>query len=372
VIALFDRLARPLLRTLDPETAHALALNALKLVPLPRAAPDDEKLRVEALGLTFPNPVGLAAGFDKNAEIPDQLLRLGFGFVEVGTVTPLPQAGNPKPRLFRLSEDEAIINRLGFNNDGHEAVRSRLFNRSRAGIVGVNIGANRASPDRVGDYVDGVRRFADIADFLTINVSSPNTPGLRDLQERGALAGLLVRVTAARDAAPRRVPLLLKIAPDLDRPALAAIAEEAMGAGIDGIIVSNTTVARDGLVNRSVAGELGGLSGRPLFSRSTVTLAHLRTLVGQSMILVGTGGVDSPEAAWEKIAAGANLVQVYAGMIFKGPGLPRDIASGLARRLTSAGVSSISKIVGSDTEKWIGSGQSLFELGDDYGEVVGR
>ena len=354
MIGLFDRLSRPFMRALDPEDAHALTIKALRVMPLPRVAADPPELKLRAFGLNFPNPVGMAAGFDKNAQVPDALLRLGFGFVEVGTITPRAQAGNPRPRLFRLEKDRAVINRMGFNNDGQEAVHSRLMRRQHTGIVGVNIGANRDSPDRVGDYVAGVTRFADVADYLVVNISSPNTPGLRDLQERGALAALLIRVTAARDAADRQVPLLLKIAPDLDPVALAAIAEEAIGAGVDGIIVSNATTSRDGVTQERVASESGGLSGRPLFRRSTVMLAELRRLVGNSMILIGTGGVDSAEAAWEKIAAGANLIQLYTGLVFEGPRLPRQITNGLSRRLAAEGISSVTKIVGAKSEEWRG------------------
>ena len=352
MIGAFEHLARPLLRALDPEDAHTLAITALRYVPTVQPVTTAPSLRMSAFGLEFPNPIGIAAGFDKDAKVSNALLRLGFGFVEVGTVTPRPQTGNPRPRLFRLSTDRAIINRLGFNNDGHEAVHSRLINRRHDGIVGVNIGANRDSADRVGDYVAGVTRFADVADYLTINISSPNTPGLRDLQERGALAALLVRVAAARDAAPRRVPVLLKIAPDLADAALAAIAEEAVGAGVDGIIVSNTTVSRNGVAEGKIASEAGGLSGRPLFHRSTVVLAKLRKLVGDSMILVGTGGIDSVESAWTKMAAGANLVQIYAGFIFEGPSLPRRLTKGLLRRVSNQHIAAIKEIVGTETEQW--------------------
>jgi dihydroorotate dehydrogenase len=323
-------LLRPLLFALDPERAHRLALRALQSGLMPkRAGAADPRLARKLLGLDFPNPLGIAAGFDKNGEAIDGLFGLGFGFVEVGTVTPLPQAGNPRPRLFRLTADQAIINRLGFNNDGHDAVYRRLAARKHSGIVGVNLGANRDSSDRAADYVAGVTRFADVADYLAINVSSPNTPGLRDLQERGALAALLARVTAARDTASRRVPLLLKIAPDLDDAALAAIAETALEAGIDGMIAANTTLAREGLRDPH-AREAGGLSGRPLFQRSTTMLAKLRRLVGKDLVLVGAGGVDSAEAASAKIGAGADLVQLYTGLIFKGPRLPATILSGLA------------------------------------------
>jgi len=304
------------------------------------------------MGLDFPNPIGLAAGFDKNAEAVDGAFGLGFGLVEVGTVTPRPQAGNPRPRVFRLDRQGAMINRLGFNNDGHDAVHRRLAARGGAGIVGVNIGANRDATDRVGDYVAGVRRFADVADYIAINVSSPNTPGLRDLQGRAALAELLARVGQARAASARGVPLLLKIAPDLDDDALAAVADAALSAGIDGVVVANTTLARDGLADVREAAEEGGLSGRPLFRRSTIVLAKLRRIVGTRLVLVGVGGIDSAEAAWSKIAAGADLVQFYTAMIFQGPGLAWRILSGLAERLDREGLGSIAEVVGRDTESW--------------------
>ena len=323
-------LLRPLLFALDPETAHGAAVVALKSGLLPRAPAPHPSLRRRLLGLDFPNPVGLAAGFDKNAEVRDAALALGFGFVEVGTVTPRPQPGNPRPRMFRLVMDRAIINRLGFNNEGHEAVYARLAARERKGIVGVNLAANKDSTDRVADYVAGVRRFADVADYLTINVSSPNTPGLRDLQEKDAIAGLLDAVTNARNAAAKRAPLLLKIAPDLDDGALIAIADAAIAAGVDGMIVSNTTVARDGLTDRMQGTQAGGLSGRPLFARSTAMLAKLREITGSTLVLVGVGGVDSATAARAKLDAGADLVQLYTGMVYEGPGLPARIVAGLA------------------------------------------
>lgn len=324
------RLIRPLLFALDPETAHGLAIAALKAGLYPRAPAPDSRLSRRVLGLDFPNPIGLAAGFDKNAEVVDAALAMGFGFVEVGTVTPLPQPGNPRPRMFRLTTDRAIINRLGFNNEGHEAVHARLAARERRGIVGVNLGANKDSADRVADYVAGVRRFADVADYLTINVSSPNTPGLRDLQEKAALTRLLGAVGEVRGRLPKSPLVLVKIAPDLDNDALAAFVETAVSSGIDGVIVSNTTIARDGLSDRTHAHEVGGLSGRPLFRRSTEMIAAVRRLAGDRLALIGTGGVDSVATARAKLAAGANLVQLYTGMVYEGPGLPARIAAGLA------------------------------------------
>lgn len=351
------RLARRLLFALDPETAHGVALRALAAGLHPRsAAPPDPRLAQHVLGLDFVNPLGMAAGFDKNAEAPDALLSLGFGFAEVGTVTPVAQKGNPRPRVFRLPDDRAIINRLGFNNEGHQAVYRRLAARkSRGGIVGVNVGANRDSADRVGDYAAGVARFLDVASYITINVSSPNTPGLRDLQERRALEQLLLRLVSVRDEASqgsRRVPILLKIAPDLDDTALAATAETALGVGIEGMVVSNTTIARDSLVDTRLAAETGGLSGRPLFRRSTVMLAKLRQRFGRKLVLVGVGGIDSAETAFDKIAAGANLVQLYTGLVYVGPTLPADIVGGLGRLLDAHRFATVAEAIGTDADHW--------------------
>jgi dihydroorotate dehydrogenase len=321
-------LVRPLLFALDPEVAHRAAIVALKSGLVPRAPPSDPRLRRHVLGLDFPNPVGLAAGFDKNAEVPDAVLALGFGFVEVGTVTPHPQAGNPKPRMFRVPGDGALINRLGFNNEGHDAVYERLARRKRRGIVGVNLGANKDSTDRVADYVAGVARFAAVADYLALNISSPNTPGLRDLQQRDGLMRLLGTVAEARRTRP--IPLLVKIAPDLDDDALTAIVAAAISSGIDGIIATNTTTARDELADKALASEAGGLSGRPLFGPSTEGLRKLRAIAGSKLVLVGVGGVDSVETARAKLAAGADLVQLYTGMVYEGPRLGQRIVAGLA------------------------------------------
>ncbi|KAB2869431.1 MAG: quinone-dependent dihydroorotate dehydrogenase [Bauldia sp.] len=349
-------LMRPFLFALDPEQAHRLAINALAGgFRAPPPAPDP-RLRQTMLGLDFANPLGMAAGFDKNAEVPDGLLSLGFGFVEVGTVTPLAQKGNPPPRMFRLPADGALINRLGFNNEGHDAVHRRLAaRRGKAGIVGVNVGANRDSADRVGDYVSGVARFADVADYIAVNVSAPNTPGLRDLQEKKALTQLLLRAVSVRDAAAkggRRVPLLLKVAPDLDDAALAAITDAALSVGIEGMIVANTTIARDGLTDRRLAAEAGGLSGRPLFRPSTVMLARVRKRVDPGFVLIGVGGVDSAETAFAKIAAGANLVQLYTGLVYRGPGLPADIVAGLAGLLDRHGFRTIAEATASEVDRW--------------------
>lgn len=353
--------ASALLRLMEPERAHHLALEASRHGRRrPPPATRDPRLAVKALGLTFPNPIGLAAGLDKNGLVADAMLGLGFGFVEIGTLTPLPQAGNPKPRLFRLAADKAIINRLGFNNEGHEAALERLDLRAgRPGIVGVNIGANKDSEDRVLDYVAGVRLFAPVAAYLTINVSSPNTPGLRALQDPEALKALLARVGEARTAASeecgRRTPLLLKVAPDLDDRGLASLIETAIAAGIDGLIISNTTVSRPALKAKRHAGELGGLSGRPLFEMSTAMLARARQIAGPELVLVGAGGVDGAAAAWSKIAAGADLVQLYTALVYEGPSLPRRIAAELLKRLEERNIRSLRDVRGIETERWAAS-----------------
>jgi len=351
VIALFDRLARPLLRTLDPETAHALALNALKLAPLPQPAADD-KLRVEAFGLTFPNPVGLAAGFDKNAEVVDALFRLGFGFVEAGGVTPMAQPGNPRPRLFRLDADEGVINRLGLNSEGAEAVAKRLAARAAApGIVGINIGANKDTADRAADYVACIEALAPHAGFLTLNVSSPNTPGLRNLQQADALDDLLSRVIDARERAaigtkPR--PLLLKIAPDLSLGDLDDVVGVARRHRIDGMIVGNTTISRPNLRDAATAKEQGGLSGRPLFALSTRMLAETYLRAEGAFPLIGAGGVDSGAAAFAKIKAGASLIQLYSGLIFRGVGLIGAIKKDLLDFMRIGRLNTLADAVGRD------------------------
>ncbi len=347
------RLMRPLVFAIDPEMAHRMALRSVAAAGLlPARASADPRLACRVLGLTFPNPVGLGAGFDKNAEVIAATLKAGFGFTEVGTLTPRPQAGNPKPRLFRLPADQAVINRMGFNNQGFDAAERRLKQRAGNGIVGVNIGANRDSVDRVADYVAGVTRFAPLADYIAINISSPNTPGLRDLQEHKALSGLLDAVTEARRSAVKMVPILLKLAPDLDDAALEAIASTAVDNGIEGLIVTNTTIARDGIGDSRLAAEAGGLSGRPLFRRSTAMLAKLRKLTAKKLVLIGVGGIDSAETAWQKMAAGADLIQVYTGMVYEGIGLPAEIVTGLSQRLERDKIASIGEIVGSQADRW--------------------
>jgi len=357
MMRILDRLTQPLLFAFDPERAHGLSIAALKTgLPLCSGGVKGAKLAVSVAGLNFPNPLGMAAGYDKNAEVPDALLGLGFGFAECGTITPKPQPGNPKPRVFRLISDQAVINRLGFNNDGHAQALARLSARSgKDGIVGVNIGANKDSPDRIADYEEGVRTFAAVASYLTVNISSPNTVGLRALQDRDSLAELLQRVMHARDEKAgqigRKVPVFLKIAPDLSEEGLADIAEEVLEKKVDGLIVSNTTLSREGLRDPA-ARETGGLSGEPLFDRSTIVLAKMRRLVGPSLPIVGVGGVHSAETALEKIRAGADLVQLYTAMIFAGPGLPARIVRGLAAYADANGLNSIREIRDSNLKAW--------------------
>jgi dihydroorotate dehydrogenase len=332
VIGSLFQLARPFLHALDPESAHHATLAALQLAWLPHPPPNDPRLAVRAFGLDFPNPIGLAAGFDKDGVAPDNLLSLGFGFVEIGTVTPHPQSGNPRPRLFRLDRDRGVINRLGFNSAGHAKAHENLARRRAAGIVGVNLGANKDSEDRVADYVAGIDSFADVASYFTINVSSPNTPGLRDLQQATALSELLSRVLEARDRAPVRRPLLLKIAPDLSLEELDDIVRVARDRGIDGMIVSNTTVSRPASLASPRAKESGGLSGRPLFDLSTQMLREAHRRVEGQFPLIGVGGVDGPDAALAKLDAGATLVQLYSALVFDGPELIARIKRGLLAR----------------------------------------
>jgi dihydroorotate dehydrogenase len=353
VIGLIDRLSRPLMRALDPEDAHALAIRALRFLPLARPASEASELSVRAFGLNFPNPVGLAAGFDKNAQAPDAMLRLGFGFVEVGTVTPRAQAGNPRPRLFRLEADEGVINRLGFNNEGGAAVLARLATRASAGgIVGVNIGANRDSLDRAEDYVRLIETFAPVANYFTVNVSSPNTPGLRDLQQATALDDLLARVIDARDRVRPRAgptPVLLKIAPDLTLSDLDDVVGIARKHRVDGMIVGNTTISRPGsLRERDKAGEVGGLSGRPLFKLSTRMLAETFVRAESAFPLIGAGGIDSSATAIAKIKAGATLVQLYSGLVYRGIGLVSQIKADLVAALRRGRRDSLASMVGSD------------------------
>ena len=344
---MFFRLIRPAVFALDSETGHRLALRALGALPARSPAPAGP-LAVDVAGLTFPNPVGVAAGFDKDAEVPDALLGLGFGFTEVGSITPLPQAGNPRPRLFRLVEDAAVINRMGFNNGGAEAALARLRARAgRPGIVAVNIGANKDSPDRIADYAVMARMMAPVASYLCVNISSPNTPGLRALQDESALTGLLDAVIAARDEAGSAAPIFLKVAPDLEPADIDAIARIAIDRKLGALVVSNTTISRPALRSHH-AGETGGLSGAPLRALATQRLRDFRKATGGAIPLVGVGGIATAEHAWERIRAGASLVQLYSAMVYEGPGLGARIARGLEALMRRDGFASIAEAVGSE------------------------
>ncbi|MBW3166934.1 quinone-dependent dihydroorotate dehydrogenase [Qipengyuania flava] len=341
---LFD-LARPALFAIDPERAHRLTVRALALAGR-HGPPAAGALAIDVAGLGFPNPLGMAAGFDKDAEVPDQLLGLGFGFAEVGSITPRPQAGNPKPRLFRLVEDRAVINRMGFNNGGAEVARDRLVRRAgRPGIVGINVGANKDSEDRIADYVAMTRVMAPLASYLAVNISSPNTPGLRALQDEGALTGLLDAVIEARGTAGP--PVFLKVAPDLESADIDAIARIALDRRLGALIVSNTTISRPALLSAN-ARETGGLSGAPLRDLAQQRLRDFRKATGGAIPLVGVGGIASAEDAWARIRAGASLVQLYSAMVYGGPGLPRRILRGLEALMRRDGFASIAEAVGSE------------------------
>ena len=341
---LFD-LARPALFAIDPERAHRLTVRALALAGR-RGPPAAGALAIDVAGLGFPNPLGMAAGFDKDAEVPDQLLGLGFGFAEVGSITPRPQAGNPRPRLFRLVEDRAVINRMGFNNGGAELARDRLVRRAgRPGIVGINVGANKDSEDRITDYVAMTRVMAPLASYLAVNISSPNTPGLRALQDEGALTGLLDAVIEARGTAGP--PVFLKVAPDLESADIDAIARIALDRKLGALIVSNTTITRPALLSAN-ARETGGLSGAPLRDLAQQRLRDFRKATGGAIPLVGVGGIASAEDAWARIRAGASLVQLYSAMVYGGPGLPRRILRGLEALMRRDGFASIAEAVGSE------------------------
>ena len=342
------RLASAALFLLDPETAHRVAIGALKAIPLGKTPPPGGPLQIELCGIDFPNPIGMAAGFDKDAEVPDALLRLGFGFAETGSVTPLPQPGNPKPRLFRLTEDRAVINRMGFNNRGVMAARANLLKRKKsgaAGIVGANVGANKDAADRMADYIAGIAAMADVADYITINISSPNTPGLRNLQAKGELEELLEAVRDARK--PEYPPIFLKVAPDLAEGDQDRIVRAAIDNRIDALIVSNTTISRPPLQSR-FAGENGGLSGAPLKELALAQLRRFRAVSGGELPLIGVGGISTPEDAWERIRAGASLVQLYSAMVYAGPFIARKIAHGLEEIMRREGYQTIAEAVGSE------------------------
>lgn len=339
------RIARPALFTLDPERAHRLTIEALKFarfVPYRHSG----RLATEVAGITFPNPVGMAAGFDKDGEVPDAVLGLGFGFAEVGSITPRPQEGNPKPRLFRLVEDRAVINRMGFNNGGAQAAASRLGARTgRPGVVGINIGANKDSADRIADYAAMTRIMAPLATYLAVNISSPNTPGLRALQDEGALIDLLDAVKA--EIGTNGPPIFLKVAPDLTPTDIDAIARIAIDKQLGALIVSNTTITRPDLRSH-YAGEMGGLSGAPLRDLAQQRLRDFRTATGGHMPLVGVGGIASADDAWNRIKAGASLVQLYSALVYHGPGLARTITKGVERLMQHEGYSTIAEAVGSE------------------------
>jgi dihydroorotate dehydrogenase len=350
-------LARPAIFALEPEVAHEATLRALENGLYLRASgPDDRLLTQTVFGLDFPNPIGIAAGYDKDARVPDGVLGLGCGFAEIGTVTPKPQGGNPQPRVFRLVPDHGLINRLGFNNGGHAAALGRLEARvANGGIVGVNIGANKDSPDRSGDYVSGIETFHHVASYFTVNISSPNTPGLRDLQAPEALDELLDRVMTARTAqeakgGPRR-PIIVKIAPDIAEDDIAPIVERLKSHRVDGIAVSNTTLSRAGLTD-SQSGQAGGVSGRPVFNRSTAMLARIYRATDGKIPLIGIGGIDSPETALAKIEAGATLLQLYTGLIYEGPALIGSIKSRLADEARRVGPGGLAALRGRQAESW--------------------
>jgi dihydroorotate dehydrogenase len=337
-------LTRPLLRAMDAEAAHKATIAALRFLPLRSSTAPVPELSAQFFGLTFPNPLGLAAGFDKNGNVIDQMSGLGFGFVEAGTVTPRLQVGNPKPRLFRLTEDQAVINRMGFNNEGHEALLRRLERRYGTGIVGVNIGANKDSVDRIADYVAGVVRFSGVSNYLTVNISSPNTPGLRGLQSRDELTSLLGRLNDARAKLARPVPVLLKIAPDLVERELEDIAACCLGV-VDGVIISNTTITRPALKSHH-GGEQGGLSGAPLARLATQQLARFYLITDGKLPLIGVGGIDSAEAAWTRIEAGASLLQLYSALVFQGPLLITSILDGIRDAVQRNGLHSYRSAIG--------------------------
>ena len=336
-------LVRPLAFTLDAERAHRLTIAALKRAPTQKPPRFPPSLRSTVAGIEFPSPVGLAAGFDKDAEVPEQMLGLGFGFVEVGTLTPKRQTGNTKPRLFRLVEDRAVINRMGFNNGGQSEAFKRLEKCTHVhGVIGVNVGANKDSPDRIADYAVGVRRMSAVARYVTINISSPNTPGLRGLQDEGALRELLAAVEEVR----ADKPIFLKVAPDLGDGDPERIVKAALDHHIDALIVANTTVSRRTIDSRH-ASEQGGLSGAPLKSLALDALRAFRSASGSEIPLIGVGAIETVDDAWERIRAGASLIQLYSAMVYEGPGLARRIADGLAERLEREGMSHISEAVGS-------------------------
>jgi len=350
-VPLLANLTRDSLLKMDAETAHGATINALRLGLAPEQDyPDPPELKTTLAGLELKSPIGMAAGFDKNGEVPRPLALMGFGMVEIGTVTPRPQTGNPKPRLFRVGTAEGVINRMGFNNDGHDEVYRRLSGVRIPAALGVNIGANKDSADFTSDYARGVARFARIADYLTVNISSPNTPGLRDLQQEDSLKRLLYAVLTVRSKSPVRVPVFLKIAPDLDEVGLDAIAKVVADTDLDGLIISNTTITRDAVAGLENAGEKGGLSGKPLFDLATIRLAQMRQRT--SLPIIGVGGIHSPDTALAKFEAGANAIQLYSALVFGGLDLLDRIKRGLAAAVRNAGKTNIAELVGTKTAEW--------------------
>lgn len=352
-MTLLEKVGLAALHRLDPERAHQLSISALRKGLTPTPGPfTSPRLRTTIAGLDLPNPVGLAAGYDKNAEVLAPLSKSGFGFIEVGAVTPRAQPGNPKPRLFRLTPDRAAINRFGFNNEGMTRVASRLADRPKSAVIGLNLGANKDSSDKASDFSTVLEHCGAFLDFATVNVSSPNTEKLRDLQGKDALNALLTGVMATRDQLGRPIPVFLKIAPDLTEAELSDIATVAVETQIDGIIATNTTLSRDGLKDPQKT-ETGGLSGAPLFEKSTRVLARLSSELNGQIPLIGVGGVSSAEQAYEKICAGASAVQLYTAMVFGGLSLVTNIAKGLDALLERDGFRSVAEAVGSKRADWI-------------------
>ena len=352
-MSLYEALGMRALRLVDPEAAHGLALKALKMGLVPSAGVlTSPRLKTSLAGMELPNPLGLAAGFDKNAEVLHPLAKSGFGFVEVGAITPRAQPGNPKPRLFRLTEDKAAINRFGFNNHGMDAAAAKLAARPKTGVIGLNLGANKDSDDRASDFAKVLAKCGPYLDFATVNVSSPNTEKLRDLQGKAALSGLLVGVMEVREGLDRKIPVFLKIAPDLSKSEIAEIAKVAIENGISGIIATNTTLSRDGLKSPH-RGEMGGLSGAPVFEKSTRVLAQLSKLTDGKLPLIGVGGVSNAKEAYTKIKAGASAVQLYTALVYGGMGLVKDIVTGLDTLLEKDGFANVSEAVGTGREDWL-------------------
>ena len=351
------KIAQPAIFQMDPERAHDLTIKALKMgLPFLHRPPQDPRLMQNLWGLNIQNPLGMAAGFDKNAQVTNELINLGFGFVEVGTLTPKPQEGNPKPRLFRLPKDQAVINRMGFNNEGQQAALLRLQARDMNGVIGVNIGANKDSQDRIQDYIEGFKTFQGVADYFTINISSPNTPGLRDLQSPDALDQLLKSIMKTRtqivDHGGKQRPIFVKIAPDIPDQDLEPVLYKLLDHKVDAVIISNTTLSRKGLKDQRKAAQTGGLSGRPLFARSTQMLARAHIITEGALPIIGVGGIESAQTAWMKLEAGANLVQLYSCLIYQGPSLIKKILKGLSTKLDQENLHSLASIRGRTAEKW--------------------